>query len=212
MNKKTLLTLGVVALIAVLAVAGASAAWLTSSAEAENQMKPAMVEIEIVEDPPFSPPPEGVTTGTVDKEVYVENSAGTKDRPGTYAYIRVAIVRVWRNEDGSGTGLPVNNVTLNTTVGEANSKWFLYDGYYYFKDPVPPDGATTKLLKSYTIEEGTLTDEYIGKKLEITILASAIQAIGGAAGNEETNEWNWPEEAVEQLTPYDEFIAEPTEP
>jgi len=199
MNKKTLLTIGVVALIAVLAVAGASAAWLTSSAKADNSLTPATVEIQIVEEN-FNEP-ETVVAGTVvDKDVSVKNllegteHTGTKDRPGTYAYIRVAIVPVWRNADGTtGSGLPTGNVQLNTTIGETNSKWFLHtDGYYYYKDPVAPDATTDKLLDSYKVT--SLTDEYAGKKLEITILASAIQAIS-TAKNE------WPASAVSQLAP-----------
>lgn len=198
MNKKTLLTIGVVALIAVLAVAGASAAWLTSSAKADNSLTPATVEIEIVEENFASP--KKVEAGTeVNKDVSVTNllkgtdQTGTKDRPGTYAYIRVAIVPVWRNaNDNSGTGLPTSNVQLNTTIGETDSKWFLYDGYYYYKDPVAPGGITDKLLDSYKVT--SLTDEYAGKKLEITVLASAVQAIGDAKNN-------WPADAVSKLTP-----------
>ena len=196
MNKKTLLTLGVVALIAVLAVAGASAAWLTSSASAENGMTPATVEIEIVET--FDPPEEVEVGTTVNKDVSVTNllkgtdHTGTKDRPGTHAYIRVAIVPVWRNADNSGTGLPTGNVQLNTLSG-ADSKWFLHtDGYYYYKDPVAPGGTTEQLLDSYKVT--SLPDEYAGKKLEITILASAIQAVGDAKSN-------WPLDAVSKLTP-----------
>lgn len=200
MNKKTLLTIGVVALIAVLAVAGASAAWLTSSAKADNSLNPATVEIQIVEKN-FNPPTDVVAGTVVDKDVSVTNllkgtdHTGTEDRPGTYAYIRVAIVPVWRNTDANktGTGLPTNNVRLNTTIADANSKWFLHtDGYYYYKDPVAPGGETAKLLDSYEVT--SLTDEYAGKKLEITILASAIQAISTAKSE-------WPTAAVTQLTP-----------
>ncbi|MGI6151205.1 MAG: hypothetical protein ACOYIR_04550 [Christensenellales bacterium] len=207
MNKKNILTIGVVALIAVLAVAGASAAWLTSSASADNSMTPATVEIMVVEEN-FTPPG-AVQEGTViDKDVSVTNlETGSDGRPGTYAYIRVAIVPVWRNADDSGTGLPVNNIQLNVLIGQG-SKWFKHGDYYYYEDPVPPGETTEKLLDSYEVT--SLSPEYEGKKLEINILASAIQAIGDA-------KYDWlkglSKETVDaMLTSYEDFIARSTEP
>jgi hypothetical protein len=198
MNSKKLLTIGVVALIAVLAVAGASAAWLTSTASADNSMTPATVEISINE---VFEGPQTVTAGVeVNKDVSVTNYlTGTNGRPGTHAYIRVAIVPVWRNPDGSGSGLPVDNVSLNVNTGDG-SKWFEHGGYYYYKDPVEPGATTELLLESYEVT--SLPEEYKGKKLEITILASAIQAIGNAKEN-------WPAEAVAKLNPMPDSDANP---
>jgi len=207
MNKKTLLTIGVVALIAVLAVAGASAAWLTSSDSAENEMKPATVEIGIDE----SHVPGTPGTGT--KTICIENlKIGGDDRPGTYAYIRVAIIPVWRNSDKvTGSGLPTDNVKLSIVDG-TDSNWFPHaeeDGYkyYYYKNPVAPDSQTGPLIVSYEVDSSKLGQEYIDKELEITVLASAVQAIGDAK-----YQWLPKTEADSLLTSYDAFIAEPTEP
>lgn len=196
MKKRTVMTLGIVALVAVLAAAGASVAWLTSAASTTNTMIPATVEIQVVEEN-FTPPAT-VTVGTeVNKDVSVKNletgtdHTGTAGRPGAYAYIRVALVPVWRNSDNTGTALPIGNVQLNTTAGDSND-WFYSDGYYYYKNPVAPGATTSKLLDSYKVT--SLTDEYAGKKLEITVLASAVQSISDAKNN-------WPAAAVAKLSP-----------
>jgi hypothetical protein len=198
MNSKKLLTIGVVALIAALAVAGASAAWLTSTASADNSMTPATVEIEIIESD-FSPPDEIRANEPITKKVAVRNKDSETGKPRTYAYIRVAIVPVWRNADGSGTGLPTDNVQLKVLHGDGY-RWFEHGGYYYYKDPVEPGATTELLLESYKVT--SLPEEYKGKKLEITILASAIQAIGNAKEN-------WPAEAVAKLNPMPDSDANP---
>jgi|GEM_PF-1448024 len=177
MNRKKLLTVGVAALIAALGTAGASAAWLTLSTSADNSMTPATVAIQVHEEQSRSPAEAGTS---VTKTVTVKNlprEAGGP--PRTYAYIRVAIVPVWRNADGTGAGLPADNLNL-TVRGEGWAGKTSADGffYYYFKNPVKPGESTKELTITCTPTD--LTDAYAGKKLEITVLASAVQAVGDA--------------------------------
>lgn len=89
------------------------------------------------------------------------------------AYVRVAVVPVWRDMDGHSTMLPTEgtyNIEFNT------EDWFLgADGYYYYKINIAPGEKTSELIRKCTLK--TLTDEaYNNKCFDLQILAQSIQA------------------------------------
>ncbi len=118
--------------------------------------------------------------------VSITNEATSADgRSGTSAYIRVAIIPIWCHADGSGTALPSNNVTL-ILASSAATDWLLgKDGYYYYKYPVAAGSDTTQLLSavSWHLTNTSLDAEYQACKLEVQVLADAIQSTTNTVEN-----------------------------
>lgn len=102
------------------------------------------------------------------------------------------------SEFGSLTDITISDNTyimgdVTFTLDQDWSDHWLFnpkDGYFYYKDIVSPDGTTAPLLERVSIgqktwdiitetdeESGTVTDVV---KLEVDILADAIQTVGGA--------------------------------
>ena len=167
-TNKTLL-LVVAALLLVVASIGGTLAWLTSTPGAlVNTFEVGRVPIRVIE--------EFKDNDTTKKNVQIQNIGNVP------AFIRVALVPVWRNSDGSGTGLATDR-TYSLSVN--SSDWREGDdGYYYFNDIVQPgsDSDTTNLtavlVKSCTPEASGLSDAYNGKRFELQVLAQSIQAEG----------------------------------
>lgn len=120
------------------------------------------------------------------KKVWIKNM----DTPGhnASAYIRVKLVAIWRNPDGTGSGLPADiTYTMAPDDPSTPGKWIKTgtgaDTIYYFTKPVAAGATTDQLLDSVTIK-GNLPKN---KNLEIEVLADAIQSDGEAA--ESTNTW-----------------------
>lgn len=153
-----------------------------------NPFYKGIVNIGVVENNSDSSPDRNVTDGlnitltgqTADKNVWIKNL----DTPGHNApvYIRVKLVSVWRNADGTGTGIPADvTYTLAPVVTGTTGEWVKtgtgLDATYYFTKPVEPGSLTGQLLDSVTVNGSVPA----GKKLEINVLADAVQSDGGAA-------------------------------
>ncbi len=164
-TNKTLL-LVVAALLLVVASIGGTLAWLTSTPGAlMNTFELGKVPISINE--------------TFDKatksEVTVENTGNVP------AYIRVALVPVWRDKDGNGTGLYADlsqcNYALN--LGTESDQWTYNptDNYYYYNSSIDAEDETENLIVSLTVKDD-LDTVYSGKHFELQVLAQSIQAEG----------------------------------
>lgn len=161
--------LGLAALLIVAASIGGTLAWLTSSPSGiVNTFTPGEVPNEVVE----------TFNGETKSNVRVKNT-GNVD-----AYIRVALVPIWRNKsDNSGAGIAASLSQLTITpalpTGDtAVNNWVFADGYYYYSDKVAA-GASTEAL----IGTATVNTTHDGKYLELQVLAQSIQADGtGATG------------------------------
>ena len=95
-------------------------------------------------------------------------------------YIRAAIVGYWVRSSESSTDImipwSVDDTSTGTLVKPAN--WSTYwvqgnDGYYYYKDIVPPGGFTQPLFTTYTV---TLSAPPVtGAYLEINLIGQIVQ-------------------------------------
>ena len=186
-TNKTLLIVGA-ALLLVMASIGGTLAWLTAQTNSiTNTFTPGAVPIMVVENgTEYSG---GYIDDLTAKEnVYIKNTGNVP------AYIRVALVPVWRNDDmeKTGTGLEANlsqcaiSPELPTGSTPNDNKWFFHDGYYYYSEPVYPAGTagagltveqTKELIDTCTVSSG-LGDAYIDKLFELQVLAQSIQAEG----------------------------------
>lgn len=159
---KRAILLGLAALLVVAASIGGTLAWLTSTPPVlTNTFVPGEVPNEITE----------TFDGTTKSNVQIKNVGNVN------AFIRVALVPIWRNDDTghTGTGLIATgtyNITLNTTDWTLGS-----DGYYYYNSAVQPTGSTAALVTACSPKSG-LSAAYLGKVFELDVISQSVQAEG----------------------------------
>lgn len=138
------LVMAMVLLIAV--AAGSTIAYLTDSSDpVVNELAPSAISCEIVE----------TVGGGVKSSVTVKNTGKTT------AFIRVAVVANELNDDGQIVG------PADVSGALGNAGWVRSGMYYYYTQPVAPNGGLTgELLSSAISLDGC----------QVTVLAEAIQA------------------------------------
>ena len=153
-----------VCILACAAVSG-SLAWLTSTPEqVVNSFTPGVVTIEV--DEKFD--------STTKSDVRIKNTGNVP------AYIRVALVPAWVDDEGNIAAKPASlklNDDCNIAWGKDGSgyeaDWFIgSDGFYYCKTVIEPGGSTPILIKSCTVNGGE--HEY---DFELQVIASAVQSL-----------------------------------
>ncbi len=170
-HKKTILAASLLA--AALATTGVTLAFLADSTqEVVNTFTPTSVPIYVEED----------FKANVKSNVKIKNDGNIP------AYIRAAIVVNWADEKGNVLGTPPVDGEDYTMV--LDKGWSLYDGYYYWTEPVPADDPNTQeeenvtgvLIQSCTVNNPAPTEGYT---LQVEILAQSVQSV--------------PEEAIKDL-------------
>lgn len=185
LNKKSMLITSV-ALLLLVAVGTTLAYIFTKTEPVENKFNPSKVSCAVVEDD-GDPVAAGThNTGTEKKDVQIKNTGDTD------AYIRVAVVVNWMNEDGTKVWAtkPVENVDYEIAYNLSDNGWVKgSDGFYYYSkvvSPTSPNDLTSVLINNaglksgVTAPTGTDSTEYY---LSIEIIASAIQPTAGAVQN-----------------------------
>lgn len=169
-GKKTLLALVAALLVACAAVGGTLAFLQDKTDPITNTFTPAHVASAVVEDE---------FKGITKENVKVQNIGDVN------AYIRAMVIVNWADANG-------NVLAQQPVKGDDYTDWTPGngwsegdDGYYYYSDPVTPNGVTGVLIQRCEPEQGKAPEGY---NLQVTILADAIQADGGAASD--TNAWN----------------------
>lgn len=97
------------------------------------------------------------------------------------AYIRVALVPIWRHgEYNSGlTADGTYDLNLNMTG------WTPSGSYYYYNSPVPAGSTTSALIVSCSPDVDLAAQpEYTGMAFEMQVIASALQADGWNAATD----------------------------
>ncbi len=160
-NRKLILLLAIVAAMAV-AVGGTIAYLVDQTESLVNTFTPANVGVDITDE---------VENG-VKSNVVIKNTGSTD------AYIRARIVGNW--VDANGTVVQAWDPTGDGTFANLpGAGWKLYNGYYYYTDPVEPNGelkGENALFTSYTVTK-TVEDAH----LVLDIMVQAIQSEAGAA-------------------------------
>ena len=156
-----------VCILACAAVSG-SLAWLTSTPEqVVNSFTPGVVTIEVDE--------------TFDDEHTTKQNVSIKNTGNVPAYIRVALVPAWVDDEGNIAAKPASLEQLdndcNIAWGEDGNgyeaDWFIgADGFYYCKTFINPGKSTPILIKSCTVKDGE--HEY---DFELQVIASAVQSL-----------------------------------
>ena len=156
-----------VCILACAAVSG-SLAWLISTPEqVVNSFTPGVVTIEVDE--------------TFDDEHTTKQNVSIKNTGNVPAYIRVALVPAWVDDEGNIAAKPASLEQLdndcNIAWGEDGNgyeaDWFIgADGFYYCKTFINPGKSTPILIKSCTVKDGE--HEY---DFELQVIASAVQSL-----------------------------------
>ena len=155
-----------VCILACAAVSG-SLAWLTSTPEqVVNSFTPGVVTIQVDE--------------TFDDEHTTKQNVSIKNTGNVPAYIRVALVPAWVDDEGNIAAKPASlelNDDCNIAWGKDGSgyeaDWFIgSDGFYYCKTVIEPGASTPILIKSCTVKGGE--HEY---DFELQVIASAVQSL-----------------------------------
>ena len=135
-----------VCILACAAISG-SLAWLISTPEqVVNSFTPGVVTIEVDE--------------TFDDEHTTKQNVSIKNTGNVPAYIRVALVPAWVDDEGNIAAKPASlelNDDCNIAWGKDGSgyeaDWFIgSDGFYYCKTVIEPDESTPILIKSCTVK------------------------------------------------------------
>jgi hypothetical protein len=194
-NKKRTLALTVLIALVIVVACVFAANW--SNKSVVNSFSPATVSLAIVEnDTQVSSRTNTLSldNGSASKKVQIENSA-TGSNPAD-EYVRVCIFPKFIVDDGTDTELYVpysmsaisgNSFTMGDVRFKLADGWsnnWSYnsaDGYFYYNEALAPDGVTAPLLASVSIaSEKADYYESLGALLRVSVLADAIQTVGGA--------------------------------
>lgn len=152
-----------VCILACAAVSG-SLAWLISTPEqVVNSFTPGVVTIEVDE--------------KFDDEHTTKQNVRIKNTGNVPAYIRVALIPAWVDDEGNIAAKPASLDNCNITWGNNGNgyedDWFIgSDGFYYCKTVIEPHGSTPILIKSCTVKDGEHKYDF-----ELQIIASAVQSL-----------------------------------
>lgn len=132
---------------------------------------------------------------TAQKAVEIKNVSGSKAQE---VFIRVCMFPKFMNtaydyqiyvphgdfsQDVSSKSFDIGDVTF-TLADNWQSHWFYNNGYFYYNEPVASGDLTERLLESISISPEKWNEyKKNGADLEITVLADAIQSVGGAVEN-----------------------------
>ena len=150
-----------VCILACAAISG-SLAWLISApGPVVNEFIPGEVTIQVDE----------TFNGTTKQNVRIKNTGNVP------AYIRVALVPAWVDDEGNIAAKPASLDNCNITWGKDGSgyeaDWFIgSDGFYYCKTVIEPGASTPILIKSCTVKGEE--HEY---DFELQVIASAVQSL-----------------------------------
>lgn len=164
-----------------------TAAYYTVTGTAENVITSGDISARIIEkmgDVDF--PEEGVYVmpgSVISKKVSVLNTGGNP------FWLRVKLTN---RIDGAALPVDITKLDINTedwTVGE--------DGYYYYNRILEPEKETEKLFTEVEIVGSVVDSSYMGKILNITVSAYAVQSQNN--GTSPFDAEGWPAEGGESV-------------
>lgn len=151
-KSKPLVLIVAMALVATMAIGGTMAWFQVNSEKLTNTFTPGEVGGEIIEE----------FDGNVKSNVAVKNTGNVE------AYVRVALIPTWQDENGNILPETASIDNLSFTLGKG---WFAQDGYYYYKNKVAAGATTANLADKITV-----TGAPEGAHMNLQILTEVIQA------------------------------------
>lgn len=176
-HKKSIIITSITLLL--LVVVSATLAYVfTKTSPLDNTFPPSQVSCAVVENGNKAVSGALVNIADSKENVQIENTGNTD------AYIRVAVVVNWMNENGTKVwATKPGNSEYSIDYNLREGGWFNGgDGFYYFSkavSPTSPDNLTEVLINSATLANGVtapIGTDNTQYYLSIEIVASAIQA------------------------------------
>lgn len=160
--------------VVVIEITGIVAFMMDSTEELINIFEPSKVTTSVSED--FK---DGVKSN-----VKIQNTGTTN------AWIRADVVISWQDNDGKvyGSKSPNSETDYKIEYGSSDDWIEGSDGFYYYKNPVPPSGTTNNLINSCEILNTATIPE--GYNLCVEIICSGIQSDPPSVFND-----NWGEDS-----------------
>ena len=137
--------------------------------------------------------PEGVALWGANTK-YVTLTLGNAPS-GVQAYVRVMLVPVVYNEDGTVSAVSMGDITVGPSTSGGNSTWQLgdmtvylnpnwsshwtfRDGFFYYDTPLSRGAVTLNIFQGFSLDNSS--GIYDGKTFTIELLADAIDVSGAA--------------------------------
>lgn len=182
--KKAVLGLAVIVIGLAVLASGRTAAYFTVEETAYNVITTGYLYMDLVEETTGGKPwPEEGITGVVpgmsaDKVVYVENKGGVP------FFTRISMDKLVLAGDGK-TELSSEFITVDLN----EEQWLEKDGYYYYHRILEP-GEKTEPLFTLVKFGPELGNEYMTARVEIQVLAQAVQSANNGEDPLEAQGWS----------------------
>lgn len=168
-NRIALFSLSLAAVAAI--GTGATLAYFTDSASAENVITMGHVDIEVTE--PGFHYENNTITNVVPNQVIVKDPTITVDEESEDCYVRAKITMEGLTEKQQEQLLA--GINVNADEKAENNKWFPgADGYYYYNEKLTAEDSV-KLFTKVTIPENW-GNEVVDSSFQIVVSAEAVQA------------------------------------
>lgn len=168
-NRIALFSLSLAAVAAI--GTGATLAYFTDSASAENVITMGHVDIEVTE--PGFHYENNTITNVVPNQVIVKDPTITVDEESEDCYVRAKITMEGLTEKQQKQLLA--GINVNADEKAENNKWFPgSDGYYYYNEKLKAEDSV-KLFTKVTIPENW-GNEVVDSSFQIVVSAEAVQA------------------------------------
>lgn len=188
-KKRVVCLAGLAICLAILA--SGTAAYFVAEETAYNVITTGCLHMNLVEETEDGKPwpTEGVSDVVpaveIGKVVYVENKGSVP------FFTRIQITKVFYPAEGVETELDVGLVRLNLNTED----WTEQDGFYYYNTILQPGEKTKPLFTKVTFAP-EMGNEYMNSKVEITVLAQAVQSANNGSDPLKALGWS---EAVKTL-------------
>ena len=115
-----------------------------------------------------------VVTEDFDEPYTAKENVQVKNNGDVPAYIRVALVATWEDENGNVKPASLNDLHIQWADGR-DTNWVVgSDGYYYHRAPVNGGDFTSYLITKAEVDG---TKEPAGYHMNLQVIADSIQAI-----------------------------------
>ena len=165
-NNRFFILFAALVLLTAITVGTTSAFVQTDTEPKVNHFQPSKVACDVVE--------------TFDGKI--KSNVSLKNTGDTTAYLRAAVVVIWKKTDGSGEVAAQKPLEqTDYTIAFADDTGWVHgnDGYWYYTAPVAPKGSTGLLIRE--CKPLTKKDGYA---LSVEIVASALQSMPADAVKE----------------------------
>ena len=175
-KKRLTILLVSLSLILVVGVGVTLAYVFASTGDVVNTFTPSHVSCAVVEDQKTDDAPTGQVSVNTKSNVKIKNTGDTE------AYIRVAVIINWKNEDGHVWATAPTSDEYTISYDTSNPKWvkLASDNFWFYTAPVSHiegSNLTDVLIKSATqLKPGPVGTDKSQYYLSIEIVASAIQS------------------------------------